>query len=391
MRQPFLDGLRGYASLVVLFSHLMISLLPAVVTLNPGELNTPLDLRLGTSPIAFIWNGNAAVSVFFILSGYVLAGLSERASLSTAAQLLRRYVRLALPMLITILIPLVLMKVGGMLNYRASQITHSGWLSIWYQFRPSLPGAIGEAIYGAFVKGSSVYNSNLWTMRIELYGSLYVFVISAMSTNRYIRFTCYLLFIAWTPLDYFPLFAIGAMLYDFREWAEKMPTRHYFIPEVLFLVGLYLCSMPAALSYDHLFFFKWLPMLGPGEANSIHWHKIGSLLLMLALLQSARLQSFFGNAFGRYLGRISFTLYLVHLPLICSITSGIVLLMAGQNYIFSVLVAGALSIIAIVAISTVLVKYADTWPTQLSRECGRFVDRLRPANASQPRSAELSN
>jgi len=67
-------------------------------------------------------------------------------------------------------------------------------------------------LYGAFSKGKSAYNSNLWTMRLELFGSFYVFVINATSTSRYIRLVCYLFFIATTPFDYYPLFAVGALL-----------------------------------------------------------------------------------------------------------------------------------------------------------------------------------
>jgi peptidoglycan/LPS O-acetylase OafA/YrhL len=275
------------------------------------------------------------------------------------------------------MIPYVLMKLGAMVNYPAAHVTHSGWLSMWYQFRPSLFGAVWEALYGAFAKGSSIYNSNLWTMRIELAGSLYVFVVAAISRHRYVRLAGYSLFIWWTPLDYYPLFAVGALLYDCRELVDRLSTRRYYLPEIVFATGLYLCAMPAALAYNDFIFFKWLPLLGQGEANSIHWHKIGALLVMLGLLKSLRLQSFFGNALGRYLGKISFTLYLIHLPLICSVTSGLVLLMAGQNYLLLLIVAGGLSVAAALVLSTLLVKYADTWPTRFSRECGLAVDQWR--------------
>src|SRR2546430_4455826 len=78
-RKPYLDGLRGCAACVVLFGHLAIAL---------------------NSPLVRIFNGNAAVCVFFVLSGYVLTDLSQRSALTFPAQALRRYIRLVGPILI---------------------------------------------------------------------------------------------------------------------------------------------------------------------------------------------------------------------------------------------------------------------------------------------------
>jgi peptidoglycan/LPS O-acetylase OafA/YrhL len=47
------------------------------------------------------FNGNAAVCIFFVLSGYVLADLSQRSELTFPAQALRRYIRLVGPILLT--------------------------------------------------------------------------------------------------------------------------------------------------------------------------------------------------------------------------------------------------------------------------------------------------
>jgi len=79
-RKFYLDGLRGCAACVVLFSHLAIAL---------------------NSPLLGMFNGNAAVCVFFVLSGYVLTDLSQRSDLTFPAQALRRYIRLVGPIFVT--------------------------------------------------------------------------------------------------------------------------------------------------------------------------------------------------------------------------------------------------------------------------------------------------
>jgi peptidoglycan/LPS O-acetylase OafA/YrhL len=60
-RLPELDGLRGLAALTVFFSH--------VIGLFPGHE----AFRVQKTPLHILWDGNAAVVFFFLLSGYVLA------------------------------------------------------------------------------------------------------------------------------------------------------------------------------------------------------------------------------------------------------------------------------------------------------------------------------
>ena len=80
-RKPYLDGLRGCAACVVLFGNHAIAL---------------------NSPLLGFFNGNAAVCVFFVLSGYVLTDLSRRSELTLPAQAVRRYFRLVGPILLTL-------------------------------------------------------------------------------------------------------------------------------------------------------------------------------------------------------------------------------------------------------------------------------------------------
>jgi peptidoglycan/LPS O-acetylase OafA/YrhL len=95
---------------------------------------------------------------------------------------------------------------------------------------------------------------------------------------------------------------------------------------------------------------------------------------MLGLLNSRPLQLFFSNRFGRSLGRISFTLYLIHLPMICSLTAWQALLLQGHSYSLLVIVAGISSLFAILGIATLLTRFADTIPTTISQRVGRWID-----------------
>ena len=74
-RKPYLDGLRGFAAVMVFFGHLAIALMPAMVTFNPAESHGGLEIAVGQSPLSILWQGNFAVCLFFVLSGFLITYL----------------------------------------------------------------------------------------------------------------------------------------------------------------------------------------------------------------------------------------------------------------------------------------------------------------------------
>ena len=389
-RRPYLDGLRGVAACMVLFAHLMIALLPSVVTFSRGEGHVYwFEKALGLSAFGWIWNGEFAVCIFFVLSGYVLSEFCKTTRISFPAQVARRYVRLAAPMLITSFFAYLLMKLGLYKNLDAATgATQSGWLSMWYRgFEPSLFGMAYEALVDAFVQGRANYNSNLWTMKIELIGSIFVFVVHALFKNVYIRAGVLLVY-AWINHNYFySLFAMGALLYDFEDMAKAYFARAVPDEELRqkialagFLFGVYLGS------YPHIqpnMVATWHYFL-PAGIHTMGWHMIGSVILMGSLLLSNVAQRWLGGPFGQYLGRISFVLYLVHLPIICSFTAWSAYLLRGLPYALNLAITAPLTVAVVFGVSTLLYRYVDVYTTSLSRDIGKLVDAWLPVSLTKP-------
>src|SRR5262249_55480487 len=86
-RLDFLDGLRGWAALVVVFSHLW------------GQFARHLVPVYGTVPLRALSCGHLAVVVFFVLSGTALSLQFVRTSqpVTILPALAARYVRLVVP------------------------------------------------------------------------------------------------------------------------------------------------------------------------------------------------------------------------------------------------------------------------------------------------------
>jgi peptidoglycan/LPS O-acetylase OafA/YrhL len=387
-RKPYLDGLRGVAACIVFFAHLMIAVFPAVVTFSPTESHYWGERAIGLSPLGWLWNGSFAVCIFFVLSGYVLAGFCQMTKIGVPAQVLRRYLRLALPMLMTSALAYVIMSLGLYKNLDAAvQVTKSGWLSMWYRaFEPSLFGMAKEALYDAFQNGRANYNSNLWTMRIELIASVTIFLAYGTLRNVIVRVAACATFISLTYDWYYCLFAVGVVFYELESSIGQMLDRlnadrdsRENVLLGLFFFGVYLGSyphiQPDMSATWHFFLPKRVPAVG--------YHMIGAIITVGALLFSSTAQRWLGSRFGRYLGRLSFVLYLVHLPIICSVTAWTMYSLGALPYSVNSLIGVTVTIAVVFGVSTLLYLYVDVYTTSFSRYAGKTFDAWFPARFSR--------
>ena len=132
MRQPgkdySLETLRGLAAVSVLFWHLMLGFFPESSGIFPL---TDVHKAINTNILFGLIHGSAAVVFFFVLSGFVLtrylfiSGDASRIFLGA----LKRWPRLALPVLITVLFSWLLFKLNLYFFHEAASITQSPWLA----------------------------------------------------------------------------------------------------------------------------------------------------------------------------------------------------------------------------------------------------------------------
>lgn len=77
-KRLYLEGLRGLLSLIVVVHHFILLFQPLVFlgSNNPDDFKTrPLSgsILLANTPLNLFMNGNWAVCMFFVMSGYVLS------------------------------------------------------------------------------------------------------------------------------------------------------------------------------------------------------------------------------------------------------------------------------------------------------------------------------
>jgi peptidoglycan/LPS O-acetylase OafA/YrhL len=143
----------------------------------------------------------------------------------------------------------------------------------------------------------------------------------------------------------------------------------------MFVVGAYICSLPATQPGDTI---PWHPMLRPifGSDSARYWHEIGAILVVTAVLHSGRLQVWFASQIGRFLGKISFTLYLIHVPIMCTFTAWLALAVRPAGHLAVFLICGPITFIVVMAIAWILSDPIDGGAVRLSRATGRLWTRI---------------
>lgn len=319
MRNLSLDGLRGLAAFNVVLFHFACAFYPHAVS----EYD-PVPWAIADTPLAIVYNGGFAVAVFFVLSGFVIATAAAQSRRPVLETLALRYLRLALPVTASVVVAWLLLQAFPGTVAILKPLIGSRWLDYVYDGDlPGLPQALGHGLAGVFVSGNSFYNNVLWTMKIELIGSWAIYVIYALATGRARLVLLAALLLAGLALlrPEYSAFAIGALMREAHA-GSRLPRRFAWAALVFGLVvgatmqGYGQRIMPFA---DADVFGG---VLRPGEPHKV-WHVLAAAALIYAVLNLPVVARQLARRLPVFLGRISFGLYLVHVPILLTVMAGL--------------------------------------------------------------------
>jgi len=383
----YLDGLRGVAAINVMIMHFFVALAPATVygSQYPSHFGS-LDLIFSTTPLGLIGAGNFSVCIFFVLSGYVLTQkyFKTKDNSIIISSAVRRYLRLFIPVFASVILSYLLASAGLYRYYIETMMVSAGsnYRHYW-TFAPDILEAIKQAVWTSFFLGGTIhYNPVLWTMTIEFYGSMLVFTMALLFGALRNRWTFYLAAVLISINFYYLAFVIGMLFADlFSSKTRVFKTDNKIILFVILISGLFLGSYPVSpLTGDSLYGF-----LNNGffEAPKVTYHVIGAGMVMYVLLNSRDLQRVFSSPVPVFLGKISYSLYLVHFLVISSFTCALFLYLCPVlSYEPAFLVSIVLSLLLIMPLSYLFYKYVDMAGIKLSKT---FYSRLsRPVIPAVP-------
>lgn len=362
-RKTHLEGLRGLASLIVVFNHMAVAFYPALYNGNINQIHTrnSLEIFISKNPLNIIFNGNTAVCIFFILSGYVLTNkfFKTQDNNIIISSALKRYIRLAIPIFVSILFVFILMKLNMFYNITAAELSKSDfWLGQFWKFNPSVWDMIYNSFYKVMLIGDSSFNTVLWTMNTELLGSFLVFITALFIYRIKRRYVLYipLLYIFFNT--YYFAFLLGLILSDldtnnkFLNYINK-----WYLNILIVICGLFLASYPTGINTkDTIYNFITYSFCNSYMLN----HIIGSFMIMISIINSRFLQTLFSNKIFVFLGKISFPMYLLHVIAIGSIGCFVFInLIKSYSYFISVLFSCLATFVVTILLSLLFDKFVD--------------------------------
>jgi peptidoglycan/LPS O-acetylase OafA/YrhL len=338
-RLDFLDGLRGWGAVVVLLYHVF-----------SGGL--PVNGTTGTILSHFVsFNGTFAVMVFFLVSGF---SLSVRYLLDGDIEAwLRifagRYFRLVIPIFAACLV-VHLAMVGGLIGAADDMPPPFG---LFFRFDPTIAHLLRFALFDVFFdyRLADTYIGPLWTMSIELFGSvvtLLAVMVARPLPYRPVLLVGLSLVLLLAPMKMLALFPLGVALADCfnRGWLDTLPRS---VSVALILAA---CVISGVLPFGVL---SW---------------GIAAVALIVGCIAIPGIREFLSGSLSVELGRISFPLYLIH---------GAVRNIVGEPLMrsFGASIEGQLAVDLIVVVGSIGAAYAllpvNVFAISVSQRFGRWI------------------
>ncbi|SFO04889.1 acyltransferase family protein [Mycetocola miduiensis] len=313
-RIPSLDGVRGIAAVVVVLYHHSLVARPAL------EQQSGVWEWLTQSPAKLLIAGSEAVLVFFVLSGLVVALPALQGRLHWLSYYPSRLLRLYLPVGASLLLAAVFV---ALVPHSGGKAAAGSWLIERNADSAPLSLLLDEA---TLLPATYTLNNVLWSLRWEVLFSLLLplFVVVARAVASHVWPAVVVSSLAMVlgrvvgvdALVYLPTFFLGTLmaanLDRLHAWGRMVNTRSG--GGVWFGIGV---------ASACLLILGWLarpvvPASSTGSAVLWGLAGLGAGGLIVVALLSPLAKRLLESSVPRWLGRMSFSLYLVHVPVLAA-------------------------------------------------------------------------
>jgi peptidoglycan/LPS O-acetylase OafA/YrhL len=322
-----LDVMRGLAALSVVFYH-CLCVQPGFNGISfdaahaPGAVPTVINL-LALTPVRLVWAGREAVGIFFVLSGFVLAlPFVENTYPGYPGFAIRRFCRIYLPYAAAILLSLVLYNTAA-----AGPVPEaSAWFNGFWVHSVT-PDVLRDQALMLGQDDRNFLDPVIWSlvheMRVSLLFPLLVFAVwrlGVMAPLGAVAAGYIVLKIGAAPMGIdgttvlgslietigvTPLFLLGIGIARHLDWIKsRVGSLGPWRIRMLVALGLLLIWVDVGVQKPH---FRDVTI------------GIGAALIVAAALANERAAPLLRARPLLWLGKISYSLYLVHLPLLLAV------------------------------------------------------------------------
>jgi peptidoglycan/LPS O-acetylase OafA/YrhL len=323
-RLSALDSVRGIASFIVMIAH-------CYWILVPYESRHQLDLSIWSRPIRLITAGDAAVIIFFVLSGYVLALPFFRGTQPGYLRYLsKRVCRIYIPFAVAIAVAALLSRIpdAGRIVPGATRLFNIGFQE-WLWPGPSI-------LARHFLMNGTEHDIGLdpvmWSlvyeMRVSLIFPLLIIlcrdtrlaliiaaitevgstkILAGLGQSSPTTVANFWVTFLWTA-RVVPYFVAGILL---SKHSVKIRLLMQRVPIQMSIALMVLPLMIFTIEHDYISIWR----------NALF--DVGAALIIVVAVDVPPIAATLNQSVLQWLGRISYSMYLVHLPILLLIFYGL--------------------------------------------------------------------
>lgn len=305
----WIDGIKFFACIGVFWGHFF----GAYKTVEAGRIFKVLMILTRG-----IIDGGFWVAVFCIISG-IFAGMKNIMNLKELTQaIVHRYFRFVIPLVPLYLIIWAVSLTIGFKSYPFGVYFGNEWLAEAYKEELYCTSAIISAL-----RLDASFNSTLWTIRSIFFGTCIVYFCNYITRKMskkaqiIIRFVMFVLLL-FMQIKYAHGFlyvggvVLGSLFFDISVRVKHLSHK---IMNLILLVLIFLCSG------GHEFIFNWISnFINIPEVFNYYGYErmLYAFLFLIILSLSHSIRELLEKNGIKKLYSISFSVYLVHWPIICS-------------------------------------------------------------------------
>lgn len=374
----YLEGLRGIAALQVVLLHFVTAFLP-----DTAEHAAP--------PVRVLFDGHTTVYVFFLISGAVLTPSFAQGG-PWPRQAAKRFVRLGIPVAAAATIALALLAALPDAHRDAALASGSAWLAMDSSGAPTLSHLLREIGLDSLLLGYREYtlfapvaghlpllehslDAPLWSLHLEFYGSLLVLLLVRLhARSAWLHRAAVVVCAAVFGTHPMFLFVLGHLC----------AARLHRAPIPLLGTSLIVLGLAMSASKD------WIAVeavrteiagFAPVAAPNLFQFQsqLAAIALFLGALLSPAAQWLLAGKLCRQLGRLSFSIYLLHFPILFTLGCAGFVPLAG---ILAYPAAVAVTFIGFALVVLIAASGFEHWVDRPAIRLSRRLDGARPMLAA---------
>lgn len=325
---PQLDSLRGFASIQVLIGHCLLAV-PGLVFFKESKRPIQFIDHIINSPLHFFWSDGQAVILFFILSGFVLAlpyYSTEKKEPNYVPFFFKRIVRLYLPCLVIICISLLFrffiytpnqtILAGSWVKMMWTHTIDKNFLVNLFILKPAFLDYVDRALWSLNpeIKLSLILPFfSLFIRRLSRLQSVGFIFLYVVLYHGLVRVGVQNFWPDFVTLYYLTYFLIGVLLCKYRILLKNLVnSSNHIVTFILLTIAIYLYT------FQYSAWWIYQPLYKMGSKITDQLAAAGGLIILIFAL-SDRFIWLYNHKLSIYLGKLSFSIYLVHTIVITSL------------------------------------------------------------------------